>query len=95
MQKVAAHVTALTIAMLILAAFIYGAGQAFAVLPGDELPIATVLSHVLLYGLLILAAGSVAFATAPLVGRSRAMAFGAVALIGGYLIDLFGTIAPA
>ena len=75
------------IAMLILAAFIYGAGQAFAVLPGDELPIATVLSHVLLYGLLILAAGSVAFATAPLVGRSRAMAFGAVALIGGYLID--------
>ena len=73
-QKVAAHVTALTVAMLILAAFIYGAGQAFAVLPGDELPIATVLSHVLLYGLLILAAGSVAFATAPLVGRSRAMA---------------------
>ena len=84
-QKVAAHVTALTVAMLILAAFIYGAGQAFAVLPGDELPIPTVLSHVLLYGLLILAAGSVAFATAPLVGRSRAMAFGAVALIGGYL----------
>ena len=40
MQKVAAHVTALPFAMLILAAFIYGAGQAFAVLPGDELPIA-------------------------------------------------------
>ena len=94
-QKVGAHVTALVVAMLILAALVYLAGLAFAVLPGDELPLPTVLGHVFLYGLLILAAGSVAFATAPLVGRSRAMAFGAVALIGGYLIDSFGSIAPA
>jgi ABC-2 type transport system permease protein len=94
-QKVAAHVTALVVAMLILAALVYVAGLVFAVLPGDELPLPTVLSHVFLYGLLILAAGSVAFATAPLVGRSRAMAFGSVALIGGYLIDSFGSIAPA
>ncbi len=94
-QKVGAHVAALTFAMLILAGLIYVGGLAFAVLPGDELPIGTVLAHVTLYWLLILAAGAVSFATAPLVGRSRAMAFGAVALIGMYLVDSFGSIAPA
>jgi polyether ionophore transport system permease protein len=95
LQKLGAHVVALAVAMLILAVSITVAGLAFGVLPGDEIPFPTALSHVALYGLLMLAAGSVSFATAPLVGRSRAMAFGFAALFGMYLIESFGSIAPA
>ncbi len=55
--------------MLIMAVIIAIAGQAFAVLPGDEIPFSAALGQVVLYGLLMLAAGALAFAVAMLVGR--------------------------
>lgn len=93
-QKVAGHVTALTVAMLITGAFIALAGQAFAVLPGDEITVSAALGQVVLYGLLMLAAGAVAFVSAILVGRGRAIAFGLVALFGMYLVSSYGTLSP-
>jgi ABC-2 type transport system permease protein len=39
LQKLVGHVTALVVAMLIMAALIYIAGRAFATLPGDEIPL--------------------------------------------------------
>ena len=53
-QKVAGHITAV----------------AFAILPGDDIPFTAALGQFLLYGLLMLAAGSVSFATAMIVGRT-------------------------
>ncbi len=94
LQKVAGHVTALVVAMLITAVIITVAGQAFAVLPGDEIPFSAALGQVALYGLLMLAAGGLAFAVSMLVGRGRAVAIGLVALFGMYLISSYATLSP-
>jgi hypothetical protein len=95
LQKVAGHVSVLAVAMLITALLIFLAGQAFAVLPGDEIPLSAALGQATLYGSLMLAAGSVAFATAPIVGRTRAIGLALVALFGMYLISSYSTLSPA
>ena len=61
-------------------------GAAFGSLPGDEIPFSAALGQVVLYGVMMLAVGGVAFATAPFVGRTRAMAFGLIVLFASYLI---------
>lgn len=94
LQKVAGHLTALVAAMLIFALITYLVGEAFGSLPGDEIALSAALGQALLYGLLMLAAGSVAFATSPFVGRTRALAFGLIALFGGYLISSYASLSP-
>ena len=94
LQKLGGHLTALTFAMLILAVGLWGVGRAFGSLPGDEIAFPAALGQVLLYGLMMLAAGGVAFATAPYVGRTRAMAFGLIALFASYLIYSYATLSP-
>lgn len=94
LQKLAGHLTALVAAMLIFSLITYAVGAAFGSLPGDEIALSAALGQALLYGLLMLAAGSVAFATSPFVGRTRAMAFGLIALFGGYLIASYASLSP-
>jgi ABC-2 type transport system permease protein len=94
LQKLAGHITALVVAMLIAAVLLYVAGQVFATLPGDEIPLDAALGQVTLYGLLMLAAGSIAFAVAPVVGRSRAAGVGLLALFGMYLVSSYSTLSP-
>lgn len=94
LQKVAGHVTALVGALLIAAVLLYLAGQIFATLPGDEIPFDAALGQVTLYGLLMLAAGSIAFAVAPVVGRSKAVGVGLIALFGMYLVSSYSTLSP-
>jgi ABC-2 type transport system permease protein len=94
LEKLAAHVTAVIFAMLLLAVSIWGIGQAFGRLPGDEIPLAAALGQVVLYGLMMLAVGGVAFATAPFLGRTRAMGFGFVALFASYLIYSYASLSP-
>ena len=86
LQKVAGHVTALAFAVVLLAVIAWLASPAFALLPGDDFTLAQALGWATLTGLLMLACGSVAFAVAPLVGRTRALAIGLIVLFGGYLI---------
>ena len=95
LQKLAGHVTALTVAMVLFALITWVTGVAFAVLPGDDIPLGAALGQALLYGLLMLAAGSLSFAAAPFVGRTRALAFGLIALFGGYLINSYASLSPA
>ena len=94
LEKLAGHVTAVVVAMLILAASLWGVAAAFGSLPGDGISFSAALGQVLLYGLEMLAVGGVAFATAPYVGRTRAMAFGLVALFASYLIYSYATLSP-
>ena len=94
-QKLAGHMTALAVAMVIFAVITWVTGIAFAVLPGDDIPFGAAAGQALLYGLLMLAAGSLSFAAAPFVGRTRALAFGLIALFGGYLINSYATLSPA
>jgi ABC-2 type transport system permease protein len=95
LQKLAGHMTALTVAMVIFAVITWITGVAFAVLPGDDIPFGAAVGQALLYGLLMLAAGSLSFAVAPFVGRTRALAFGLIALFGGYLINSYASLSPA
>lgn len=70
------------------------AGRVFAVLPCDDISVAAALGQVTLYGLLMLPAGALAFAVAPLVGRTRSAGFGLAAPFGMYLIASYGSLSP-
>ena len=94
LEKLGGHVTAVAFAMLLLGVTIWFVGEAFGSLPGDEIPFGAALGQVLLYGLMMLAVGGVAFATAPFVGRTRALAFGLIALFASYLIYSYATLSP-
>jgi ABC-2 type transport system permease protein len=87
-------VTALLVAMLLFAIITWLAGVAFAVLPGDEIAFGSAVGQAMLYGLLMLAAGSLSFASAPFIGRTRALAFGLIALFAGYLINSYASLSP-
>ena len=95
LQKLAGHMTALVVAMAIFSVVTWVTGAAFAVLAGDDIALSAAAGQALLYGLLMLAAGSISFALAPFVGRTRALAFGLIALFGGYLINSYASLSPA
>jgi polyether ionophore transport system permease protein len=94
LEKLAGHVTMVTVAMLILAVAIWVVGAAFGSIPGDEIPISAALGQVTLYWVMMLTVGGVAFATAPWLGRTRAAALGLIALFGGYLINSYASLSP-
>lgn len=95
LQKLAGHIVALVVAMLIAGVLLSAAGRTFATLPGDEIPLDAALGQVTLYGLLMLASGAIAFAVAPILGRTRAVGVGLIALFGMYLISSYSTISSA
>jgi ABC-2 type transport system permease protein len=86
LQKLVGHVAAMTIAMLIAAFFLWLVGTAFASLPGDEIPVEAALGYALAMGLAGLAAGTIAFALAPFVGRGGAAGIAALILVGSWII---------
>ncbi len=94
LEKLGGHLTAVVVAMLVLAFAIWVVGAAFGSLPGDGIPFPAAVGQVLLYGLMMLAAGGVAFATAPYVGQTRALAFGLAVLFAAYLINSYATLSP-
>ncbi len=91
-QKLAGHVTAVAFAITIIALFTWVASPAFAVLPGDRFGLAEAFGFALLVGMLMLACGGAAFAAAPFVGRTRALAIGLLTLFGGYVIASYGSL---
>jgi ABC-2 type transport system permease protein len=93
-QKYLGHVVALVIAMIIATILTSLAGVVFATLPGDEVSVAAAAGHFTLTGLLILAAGSVAWAVGPIIGRGKAAGLGFAALFGGYLINSYASLSP-
>ena len=100
-EKVGAHVTAMALAMLLVALALWGSSAAFGTLPADEIGLADALSYALLMGLSGLAAGGVAFALAPFVGRGAAGGIAALWLVGSWLangyresVPIFESLAP-
>jgi ABC-2 type transport system permease protein len=94
LEKLLGHVTIVAFAMLILAVGIWGVGAAFGSLPGDQIPFPAAIGQVLLYGLMMLGVGGVAFATAPYVGRTRALAFALITLFGSYILYSYASLSP-
>jgi ABC-2 type transport system permease protein len=94
LEKLAGHVTAVVFAMAILALAIFGLGQAFARLPGDEISFSAAIGQAALYGVMMLAAGGAAFAAAPFLGRTRGLGVGLIVLFASYLIYGYSTLSP-
>jgi ABC-2 type transport system permease protein len=94
LEKLTGHVTAVVFAMAILAVAIFGMGQAFARLPGDEITFSAAIGQAALYGVMILTAGGAAFAAAPFLGRTRGLGVGLLVLFASYLIYGYSTLSP-
>jgi ABC-2 type transport system permease protein len=93
-QKILAHVVAVVVALLVAAVITWMAGLVFATLPGDEIALAAALSQFGYYALLMLAAGSAAFAAAQFVGGTRATGLGLVVLFASFLIPAYSDLSP-
>jgi len=92
LQKVAGHVSAVAVAVVLIALLTALGSVIFATLPGDDFGIGQAFGFATLTGLTMLATGAVAFAVGPFVGRTRAMALGLIVLFGGYVISSFGSL---
>ena len=94
-EKLGAHVVAMVVVMAAVAVVVWLTGQAFGRQPVDAIPLGAAIGYALGLGLIGLAAGSVAFAVAPFVGRSAAAGVGGVILFAGYVLDAYQASFPA
>ena len=94
-QKVGGHVAGLAIAMAVLGALAWLAGQLFGRLPGDEVEPAAAAAFALGLGIRALVAGSLAFALAPLIGRGASAGIAGAIMVGGYVAYGYRTVVPA
>ena len=85
-EKLGAHVAAMTIVMLLVALVLWLVGAVFATLPGDEIPVEAATGYALAMGLSALVAGTLAFALAPFVGRGGAAGIAALLLVGSWIV---------
>jgi polyether ionophore transport system permease protein len=94
LEKLSGHV----VAMFVAAAFIFVslaiAGRSAAVLPGDEIPVSAAAGYAVWFALTALAAGSVAFATAPFVGRGAAMGIAGAITFAGFILNGYQAAIP-
>lgn len=95
LEKLAAHVTAMTGAMVFLAIVAYLGGRASGTLPGDEIPLSAAVGFALRIGLIGLVSGSVAWALAPFVGRASAAGVAGAVMLGGYVASGYQAVVPA
>lgn len=93
-EKVLAHATMVFAAMALIMGSLWLAGTAFAVLPGDEIPIWAALGYALWLGLMALASGSVAFALAPFLGRGAALGIAGALMFLGFILNGYRTAIP-
>ena len=100
-EKVAAHLVAVTIAMLGLAVSLWISGRAFATLPGDEIALGDAAAYALMTGVVMLLPGAIAFAASAVIGRGAAIGLGVVLMLTAYfvngfrsLVGLFETLTP-
>lgn len=94
LEKAGAHVTAMALAMVVFALGAWLGAAAFGKLPGDTLTVQAAAGYALMVGLTGLAAGSVAFALSPLLGRAAAGGIAAVVLVAAYFINSYQGVFP-
>ena len=86
LEKLSGHVLAMTVACLVAFLSIAYVGTAYATLPGDEISATQALGYAVWLGLMALAAGGLAFAAAPFVGRGAAAGFSGFVTMAGYIL---------
>jgi ABC-2 type transport system permease protein len=94
-EKLAAHLTGMFVAMAFLALCGWLVGFAFAALPGDEIPPQAAIGFALWVGLVGLGCGAIAFALGPILGRRGAAGIAAAVLLAGYFLSGYQASVPA
>jgi ABC-2 type transport system permease protein len=95
LEKLGAHVTAMALSMAFLAVITVVSSYAFGdAALGDEIPPLNAFGFAVWVGLLGLAAGSVAWAIAPFVGRASSVGVAFVVLLAAYFIGGYAPYFP-
>ncbi|HVM30942.1 MAG TPA: ABC transporter permease subunit [Candidatus Limnocylindrales bacterium] len=94
LQKLLAHAAALGGALFIAGVLIWLSTLVFAVLPGDEAGLVTVLSELAYTFAIALLFGAIAFAAGTLLTRGMAAGAGGAALFGSYIINGYADLVP-
>ena len=87
LEKLAGHVLALGLVVLVTFVSITIAGSAFARLPGDEISPLSAFAYAIWLGLIALAGGALAFALGPLVGRGAAAGIAGFVMFAGFILN--------
>jgi ABC-type transport system involved in multi-copper enzyme maturation permease subunit len=95
LQKLAAHLTAMALVLVVVAFTAWLTTVLFGTLPGDAISAEAAVGFALWLGLIALASGSVAFALAPLVGRTSAAWIAGVVMVGGNFLNGYQASIPA
>ena len=94
-EKVSGHVVAMAIAVACIFISLVIVGRTASSLPGDEIPVEAAAGYALWFGLVALAAGSVAFALAGFIGRGAAMGVAGAIMFGGFIINGYQAAIPS
>jgi len=96
LEKLAAHVTAVALSMVVLVFATLVAAAVFGVPElGDEIPPISAVGFALWVGLMGLVSGAVAFALAPVVGRGSAAGVAGAVLLGAFIVSGYAPYVPA
>lgn len=94
LEKLSGHLTGLTVTFLVTFVAIAVAGAAYAILPGDEISVTAAFGYALWMVLMALAAGAVAFALGPFVGRGAAAGIAGFLTIAGFIVTGYSAPVP-
>jgi ABC-2 type transport system permease protein len=94
LEKLSAHLTGLGIAFVVTLISIAIAGVSLAVLPGDEISVTQAFGYSIWMVLMALAAGSVAWALGPFIGRGAAAGIAGFITIAGFVLNGYQAPVP-
>lgn len=87
LEKLAGHIVALGVIVVVTFVSIAVAGSAFARLPGDEITLLSAFAYAIWLGLLALAGGALAFALGPMLGRGAAAGIAGFVTFAGFILN--------
>jgi len=93
LEKLFGHLLALMVASLAMFVSLLVVGS-FGKLPGDQIPVSAAAGYAIWLGLLALAAGSVAFAMAPFLGRGSAVGIAGTVMFAGFILNGYQAAIP-
>jgi ABC-2 type transport system permease protein len=94
LEKLSGHLTGLALTFVVSFVAIAIAGATFAALPGDAISVTQAFGYAIWMILMALAAGSVAFALAPYIGRGGAAGIAGFITIAGFLVTGYSAPVP-
>ena len=95
LEKLAAHLTVMTLVLAILAVAAWSTAAIFGKLPSDAIPPQAAIGFALWIGLVALVFGGLALILAPFIGRGAAAGISGAALFAGWILNGYSATVPA